>query len=385
MNHRPSPLSRFLLAPCAFASMAFGCATLKGPKPPEPQETCVWSLVQYQPSQWEREWYEGEISGDRRDRECERLASPVEVDRSVRLISAVQGAVLDGTPIPEQSFELFSRMVYAQNCGPSLKDDGRRRAQLIEPLVGILRDPLTICERPPGVPDGVYQSFAVGEGHVQSKRHFLIGAAAPWSDTPDDPKSWQLGGFEPWASKPQRDRPRARMNFLMDIGASTYGNWNDDPTAVGALWFVERYQRHKLSFDWIVSFEYKKIDPENIFRTVPADLLPHYIYYDQPVEKDPNGKWNPWRILRGMGAVREDYVVVKLDIDMPEIENSLVDQLMKDSGLRSLVDEVFFEHHVNTKPMHGYWGMQDSPITLKDTYQNFTALRSQGIRMHSWP
>jgi hypothetical protein len=368
------------------AGMASACATAKTPTaPPPPPETCTWSFLAYQPSAWESEWYDGEVSGARRDKECELLATPAETDRSVRLIRAVRSAVLLRQSIPPQSIELFSRMVYAEKCGPLGRDSGRRRAQLIEPLVGIVRDPLTMCPRPRGVPDEVYNTFEKDEGSVQSKRHFLIGAAAPWSDTPSDPASFRQGGFEPWAVAPGPAGSRARQNFLMDIGASTFGIWKDDATAVGARWFVERYGRHQIAFDWVVSFEYDKIDPEQIYASVPAELLPHYVYYDRPVEATVGGKWNPWRILRGMGARPEDYVVVKLDIDAPEIENPLIEQILTDPALPKVLDEVYFEHHVNTKPMHHHWGMSNSPITLKDTYRNFTTLRAKGVRMHSWP
>jgi hypothetical protein len=353
---------------------------------PDPEEGCSWVFVRYEPSQWEAEWSKGVISGERRDRECEVLASPPEVDRSVRLVRTIRDAVLDKKPMPPDSISLFSRMVYSKRCGPDRRETGKQRAQLIEPLVGIIRDPLTMCPRPKGVPDDVYNSFSPDESYVQAKRHFLIGRAAPWSDTPDNPQSWHMDGFEPSAlDAAAKHHPRARQNVLVDMGASTFGSWSGDTSAVGAAWMVNRYGRHGMAFDWIVSYEYEKHDPDDIYRTVPPALLPHYIYYNQGVESAPDGKWNPWRILRGMGTTPDDYVVVKLDIDTPDIENPLVDQLMKDPGLQALVDEMFYEHHVNTKAMWPYWRTQGAPTILADTYKNFAFLRSKGVRMHSWP
>jgi hypothetical protein len=343
---------------------------------------CVWTFARYEPSTWERQWYDGELSGERRDRECEVLATREELDRSVRLIRAVNGIMLNGESIPTDSIELFSRMVYTQRCGE--KKTGRSRAQLIEPLVGILRDPLTICPRPEGVPLDVYTTFQKDESWVQSKRHFVLGPAAPWSDTPNNLHSWRIGGFGPWV-KGKSESLRTRQTLLFDIGASVYEGWHGNKSAVGALWLVDRANRQKVGFDWIVSFEYEKVDPDLVFASVPSELLPHYIYYNQGVEKAADGKWNPWRILKGMGTTANDYVVVKLDIDNPDIETSLMEQLAVTPSIYGLVDEMFFEHHVNSRPMREFWDAQHSSVLMRDSYRSFTELRSKGVRMHSWP
>lgn len=382
------PFRRYLFVALMAAGQLFGCATSTSVRRPASERgECKWLFARYEPSTWEQEWFKGETSGERQDKECELLATPAEVDRSVRLIRAVQGAVLRNEPIPTDAIGLFSRMVYFESCSDEVQDSGRTRVQLIEPLVGILRDPLTMCPRAPGIPDDIFDVFAKGEDKVQAKRHFLIGPAAPWSDSPQDPASWRMGGFGPWArngASPSQT-PRSRMSFVMDLGASVYDGWHGDTGAVGAWWIVERSHRHGVDYDWIVSFEYEKIDPTVVFAGVPSDLLPHYIYFNQGVEKAAGGRWNPWRILQGMGVTPDDYVVVKLDIDNPEIENELVKQLMTTPVLQGLIDEMFYEHHVNTKVMWGWWGTQGSKIYMKDSYRNFTLLRSEGIRMHAWP
>ena len=350
-------------------------------------DNCVWVFYSYEPSSWEMEWRRGEDSGERRDQECEVLAQPEEVKRSVQLITAIYNVVTLGKSAPPpESIDLFSRMIYARRCGEKREDTGQRRVQLIEPLVGILRDPLTICPQPVGVDKQIYNLFGPGENAIQSKRHFLLGPLAPWTDTPNNPKSWRVGGFDPWgASAVSRRQPCVRLNVLMDIGASLYADWGGNTAAVSALWFVERFKQRQLAFDWIVSFEIEKHDPDDIYRNVPDDVLPHYLYFNQGVEKSPNGRWNPWRILQGMSVTPDDYVVVKLDIDVPEIENPLINQLMEAEDIRSLVDEVFFEHHVNVKAMWMCWGTSTSSLTMKDSYRLFADLRSVGVRMHSWP
>lgn len=350
-------------------------------------DSCVWTFHSYEPSSWEMEWLRGEESGERRNQECEVLAQPEEVKRSVQLITAIHDIVRLGKPAPPpESIDLFSRMIYARRCGKKQKDTGQRRAQLIEPLIGILRDPLTICPQPSGVDNQIYSQFGPGEDFIQSKRHFLLGPLAPWTDTPDDPESWRVGGFDPWgASAVSRRKPCVRLNVLMDIGASLYEGWAGSTAAVGALWFVERFKQRQLAFDWIVSFEIEKHDPDDIYRNVPDDVLPHYLYFNQGVESAPDGRWNPWRILQEMSVAPDDYVVVKLDIDVPEIENPLINQLTESEDIRALVDEVFFEHHVNVKAMRPCWGRNPSPLIMTDSYRLFSNLRSIGVRMHSWP
>jgi hypothetical protein len=378
-------LAQVLIAASLASTPLVGCKSAKpGPLGLDRRE-CAWVFTEYQPSEWEREWSTGEESGERRDRECEILATPTEADRSVRLIRSIRDLV-EKRIIPADSIGLFSRMAYSQVCGISERKTGRKRVQLIEPLVGIIRDPLSICPKPPSVPDDVYRTYGLFENDEQSKRHLLIGPAAPWTDRPSDPRSWRLGGFEPWTKEtPDAQKTRVRQNMLIDMGASTYGAWQGREYAVGARWFVDRYQKSQMSFDWIVSYEYQKMDPGEIYASVPPDVLPHYIYYNQGVEKAPEGKWNPWRILRGMGVTRSDYVVAKLDIDTPDIENDLANQVLTDPRITVLVDEFFYEHHVNTKAMNRAWETQNSPILLRDTYRTFAALRAKGIRMHSWP
>jgi hypothetical protein len=383
---RFTPLTSFLALMAISLLLAFSepvrAESKQKPAPASAaNNNCVWTFHSYESSGWEKEWIEGEETGRRKDLECEVLAEKDEADRSVRLIKAVTGIVLDGMPaIPPDSIPLFSRMIYARRCGPNKVDTGERRVQLIEPLVGILRDPLSMCPRPPSVPMQVYAAFGPLENDEQSKRHLLPAPLAPWSDTPNDSKSWRLGGMDTWIPG-----KTARQKVLIDMGASLYGGWHSNLTAVGASWFVERFKRHHLAFDWIVSYEIEKHDPDEIYKDVPDDVLPHYLYFNQGVVAAAGARWNPWRILKGMSISNQDYVAVKLDIDVPEIEDGLIEQLMKEDALRQRVDEVFFEHHVNVKAMNPSWRTENLPITMKDSYRLFLTLRQKGVRMHSWP
>ena len=124
--------SQWRLRSLALATSVAVCILLGIPacKPARPKLVpgqCAWVFQRYEPSQWESEWSQGEISGERRDRECDVLATPLEVDRSVRLIRSTRDAMLRSKPVPPESIPLFSRMVYAQVCGPDLRQTGQRR------------------------------------------------------------------------------------------------------------------------------------------------------------------------------------------------------------------------------------------------------------------
>jgi hypothetical protein len=73
--------------------------------------------------------------------------------------------------------------------------------------------------------------------------------------------------------------------------------------------------------------------------------------YNIPATADPESEANPWNILRKI-ATPKDYVVVKLDIDNTLVEEQFIAQLRASSDLHNLIDEFYFEHHVNVSVEH---------------------------------
>jgi hypothetical protein len=307
-------------------------------------------FVKYEPSPWEAQWAH-EIS-NWRDKECEILNQPFHRDRALWSVynSQVRNLMSRKNEKPSATFDeldVYSRFIWGN------EENGSVIEQLIEPLVGILRDPLTICAqlRP------VVGVFAPGEGVIQAKR-YLLPEIAP--------------GGEPV------------RYMLMDLGASVYSGWASDSDAIGAKWFVEHYAKHHIYFDRIVSFEATHQTPDQIFGTVPAELLGRYTYINMPVSSSQTSAFNPWNVLV-QTFTKQDYVIVKLDIDAPEIERQLVVQLISNKTIRELVDEFYFEHHVNSAAMNPYWGTENSEHTMVQSYALFKNLRMHGIRAHSWP
>ena len=82
----------------------------------------------------------------------------------------------------------------------------------------------------------------------------------------------------------------------------------------------------------------------------------------------------------------DDFVVLKLDIDTPNVEIPLVKQLLEDKeGIyHRLIDQFYFEHHVRLAEMKGWWGGKMEEY-VKDTLDLFYNLRQKGIPAHFWP
>ena len=325
--------------------------------------------------------------GEYHDRECEQLR--LEFADSVAMLLAIQTWSSPGSAnasaVSPAAIKLFSRMTYTDTCNIE-----RDREQLIEPLVGHLRDPLTMC----GPIDKAHNALAGGltrpQNPIQSKKHLLLGLDAPWRTVGGD-GTWITNS--PWVPRTNSPSPAtatpssasdARL-ILFDLGASTYSSWHT-AAALGTKWFVEQFKRSKASIDRVIAFEFERHKPGEVYRGVPDDLLPAYTYVNVGVDADYNGRFNPWRWLHAV-ATENDHVVIKLDIDTPSIENALVAQLLRSTPTTDLVDEMFYEHHVNVICMERFWSPKKENLTatLRNSYDDFASLRRAGVRMHSWP
>jgi len=151
-------------------------------------------------------------------------------------------------------------------------------------------------------------------------------------------------------------------------------------SVVSTRWFYEYFRSISLHFDRIIAFEATEYSPRGYWNQIPDDIIGLFTFINTGVEN--SGKFNPWNILKSIAKVH-DYVIIKLDIDSPAVEDELVSQILNDKSISSLIDEMFFEMHIRIKEMVNSWG--NPPSELKDTYVCFTKLRQLGIRMHSWP
>ena len=82
-----------------------------------------------------------------------------------------------------------------------------------------------------------------------------------------------------------------------------------------------------------------------------------------------------------------NYVLLKLDIDSPQVEQGTFDYILNNNSFEgiSISDEIFYEHHIYYNYLMSNWRGEDAAKTsMKDSYKMFLNLRLKGIRAHSW-
>ena len=83
----------------------------------------------------------------------------------------------------------------------------------------------------------------------------------------------------------------------------------------------------------------------------------------------------------------DDFIVLKLDIDINTIELPLAHQLLAggvNGTYHRLIDQFYFEHHVHLSEIAYAWN-ESMVGTMKDSLDLFYGLRSKGIPAHFWP
>lgn len=168
--------------------------------------------------------------------------------------------------------------------------------------------------------------------------------------------------------------------YLFDLGASLY-----DSGAGGASqhWFIDTYKARGIQFDRVLGWEVTKHDDPVIYRGMPPDVVDAMSYFNMPAETAADAKHNPLRTLKAI-ARREDFVVIKIDIDHSPTELALVQQILAEPEISNLIDELYFEHHVMQSPLNACcWGYNNQG-DVASSYDLFANLRKLGIRAHSW-
>jgi hypothetical protein len=141
-----------------------------------------------------------------------------------------------------------------------------------------------------------------------------------------------------------RSLKRHSRIVFFDLGASLkFKNYNGGPP----IYLYNLYRKFGFPFDHIYAYEITPTPPNEVFAQLPEELLPSYHWINVGVNATPGSYLNPFTTL--LREYREDdLVIVKLDIDTPELEIPLAHQLLSDPKLLRLVDHFYFEYHVHT-------------------------------------
>jgi hypothetical protein len=294
---------------------------------------CAWTFQTYIPSPWEMAWVDN--VSQLQDRVCDESNNAV--DRIEEWVSISLKNV--NAPPPAFPLETFSQFIFQNNCTGAVSVD------YVEPLAGLTRHPY-FCLK--------------GRDWIVNKDYMIVS----WN------ASKKLTGTKPGKAK----------SYYFDLGAS---DWDSGAGGASQSWFVTNYEQRGITWDGIFCWEAAPMDTTSVWSKIPAHLKPIYHWYNIQVSAEHGHSDNALNYIRGV-ARPEDFVVLKIDIDNTPVESSLIDQLLASDDLLQLVDELFFEHHVNVAPMHDSWWTQNEKTTLADTYKIFSTLRSKGIIAHSW-
>jgi hypothetical protein len=372
--------------------------------PRNTEPVCRWKFDHYESSFYEKMWYDnidewaidicGRIATDDHMRASKEIVT--QVQKLVRAYPNATWSTVDSMPAGnlEEDYELMSRYHYTRECFDPVPREWKpagKGVQLIEPLWAFLRDPFDrYCNL-------TYGKLPNWDGDItQSKEHIMPLGFAPYAytledgDIPDD--QWRTHGIPPWkrsaavGEAPLPNSPYgAPRRIAIDMGSSYFGYWirPDWDTAASGKWLWKTYHKRGIKFDKFLQVEQMSIiNPTEQYSQIPEDLMPVYSFLHSGVSINPKSATHIAKIIRSF--VRpQDFLALKVDIDRGDIEDPFSFSMLVDDSISGLVDEFFFEHHVDCDVMRA-WGF-DLPQNMTDSYVLFTGLRKKGMRTHSWP
>jgi len=146
---------------------------------------------------------------------------------------------------------------------------------------------------------------------------------------------------------------------------------------------IAMYVKFGFRFDHVYAYEITPTDPAKVFSRVPDEIKAAYHFINLGVSSDKNSTMNPFKMVIE-DYNEDDFVIVKLDIDTPDLEYALVQQLNTDERLWKLVDQFYFEYHVFLEELRLAW-KETVHGSVKDSLDLFYSLRQKGVTAHFWP
>jgi len=254
----------------------------------------------------------------------------------------LQGQLLPVVPGPEHE-HIVSKFVFLDET------TGEVYVEYIEPLVSHLRFPLAGCLAP--VPD-----------HFRYAFHDVT--------------------FRGWIIPPPPTLRKDRALYF-DAGASDWASGRGGPSM---QYFQRMWDRSNIQFDEMHAFEpFTNVD--KFYETVPPAFQEKVHYQQCFVSSRPEDDSTDSPFIPNLVKTKSnpnDYVLFKLDIDSPIVENGNIEFILNDPDVR--IDEILWEHHIKGNYiMLKTWGPgSQDPLSLRDSYEYFLKMRLRGIRAHSW-
>ena len=326
-------------------------------------EVCHWQFTRYIPSKAEFEWRAS--INDNKERICDALKSDFKkmydawVGASDKL-TPTNPAELTDEQIEERCGSLdhhseplefdesvFSHMLYQRVCKSGAGDvrvdeaAGEKRVYL-EPLGGTLRHP-KLCDN--------YNTYLLDKNYMVTDGWLLKNSRTPGAQA-----------------------------FLFDAGASS---WLEGSGGPSQPWLYHVYRDQCMELNQFHAWELVVRDPKTVIGSLPGHLRPRYHWFNVGISAKPESWDNPLNHIRQL-CKPEDYVVFKLDIDNTPLEELIVKQMMESPDLHKLIDEFYWENHVDLQPLRGPWAYPPKEYTVAGSMDKFARLREKGIRSHSW-
>lgn len=240
--------------------------------------------------------------------------------------------------------ELFSRFYFQQ------QSDGAIHVEYIEPLVGVLRHPLACCEH-----TYRYNASVMGGNH------------GPFNESNNKCHNNGLHVSRGHYIPPNQTLSSTQKAYYFDAGAS---HWNKGKGGPSLSFFHHVWDRQGMPFDSIYAFE-AKTPNATFYESIPSQYRSMVHYKQTYVRSSPDGDTGPFlpHEIRKL-TKKDDYVLFKLDIDSPGVEEGNIDYLLSsESDIMDYVDEFFYEFHSDE---------------LSKWYKVFLKMRMAGVRAHSW-
>ena len=344
-------------------------------------------FISYESSPWEQDWLNNVDKWSQSSKQMCAILRSRDLDRVHNFLNAT---CTDRYPPPNQHWckqDDFNMPLYYNSANRSAIEWSYRIPRPLKRIATIPLGPLNPHDEDI-FSKFVFQDDVTGETYIEYIEPLVAGLRHPLANCHDGgarANSLPPIVFRGYLLPPPSSR-RFEKVLYFDAGASSWDQGDGGPSL---KYFVNAWQRQGISFDSIYAYE-MSTTPTNFYATVPESHRERTLFRQCAVSSSPetasaDHPFLPHEIAKIASA--DDYVLLKLDIDSPMIEDGSIRYMLDDNNnMVKKVDEIAWEHHVyGNVIMRDIWdkgGMTN--MTLRESYELFLRLRKKGIRAHSW-